>query len=520
MIETQLIPIEYDQDTEEEALSLKRCLENNAPLFQAFLTKYKKITFIDTFDETAISISSIDELKDMMRKSIPNYLETLNEQMFPASNMALMEIACLKLLLADKYKAYESYETLHGENNVFANINSIYTILSLRYYQEQETPDKVIDFFFDPTEAEKEKIFTWLNSRRRYDLINHLLEEQYQILIQADNEQTAHDEFLKQNLAQVLKLSEVDFLNGNIILPSKTPEIDLPKLSQDDLDKLCIEFFIKVDPSLKWLKIYNKLKAENRIVYTKKEQSPQVEWECTFTPETGAEIMAPLDGTIQDFKSFIHEFAHCVSFLSLNKDENVPRSLAEYPSIFFEIYALKFLKDKGYSQEIIDELLRQRSIVTQDNKMDICPTLGYLLQFIEKGPITFESEKEKQEQLFTSIEEDISEDIKQLLEALLSTDGDENVHIKVDAENAFLVQYPIYVSKAYPYIIGKYFATKTFEQVTENPQLIYTVLEITEDLHQETIDSITKKIGLSDEPFTSSENNNPQYTKTFPTQQG
>lgn len=122
--------------------------------------------------------------------------------------------------------------------------------------------------------------------------------------------------------------------------------------------------------------------------------------------------------------------------------------------------------------------------------------------YLTKGPITFEREKEKMDRIRESISEDLPEEIQELLNTLMATQDEENVHIKIDAENAFLIEHPHCIFEEYPYVLGSDLADKTLEKTATYPIIIYTMLSITETLTKETYQSVQSKLGFREEAST------------------
>lgn len=73
---------------------------------------------------------------------------------------------------------------------------------------------------------------------------------------------------------------------------------------------------------------------------------------------------------------------------------------------------------------------------------------------------------------------------------------------RVDKANNILLIYPKCTLEEYPYVIGKYLANKAFTKKEEEPSIIPTVIEITENLANETVISIIQKLGISADEFT------------------
>lgn len=276
MIETNVIPIEYDENTLEETLRLKEILEKNEILFKIFLAQYKKISFLETKDKDILEISSIEEFKEITSYVIPTYLKMFKDKIYEESKHS--ETSFLKIMLIDKVTTETSNVDKELLTELKLNINTIYAVAAINFYEKEED---LIEFIFNPTDKEKEKIFNWLNSKERYNLINLLLEEEYQILLELESMEK--DNYIRTHLQELLELTEID-IEDRLKTQNKKDK-NLPKITQDELDKLCIEFLIKIDPSLKWLKLYNELKAKENILYGEKFPDSSSEWGCIQTTD-------------------------------------------------------------------------------------------------------------------------------------------------------------------------------------------------------------------------------------------
>lgn len=498
MIQTTVLPIRYDEKHQQEAEQLKEILEQNQMLFQMFLTGHKEISFLDSDDEETLYIDSISNLKEILSSVIPSYMDMLKRQVYKEGGKDV-ETVFLKMLLHDIIASREDSE-IEKDEQLSENINTIYTVVASNYY---DNPQDLINFIFNPTGSEKEKIFKWLNKKERYNLINMLLEDEYQNMLELES--IEHDSYLRTHLEEILELSEIDM--SERFKYQKDKKVNLPKLTQKELDNLCIEFFIQIDPSLKWLKIYNKLKENKNILYGEKFPDPCSKWGCVETTDD-VYIYAPLEYDISDFMYFIHEFVHCITLMNKEKGECIPSSIQEFPSIFFERLATSFLREKGYKDEDVTALEEQRIKATISNRTDISPSLRYLIDYLTKGKITFEQEKEKMDRIREAIPDDLPEEMQSLLNNLMSTQDEDNVHIKIDAENAFLIEHPNCIFEEYPYIVGYELADATMYKANENQTIIYTMLLITENLTKETYASVCSKLG-----FGTSSKRNKQYIK-------
>ena len=505
VINTEIIEIEYESKDKKEVEKIKESIKKNYLILKDLVSPYTRISFTDT--PNTIQVSSYEDFKDFINSRLEEYLTKLKESL--SKNADTNEVVYLKFLLLEKYNVLKNYSPAFAErDDLEVYINSMYTLAASSYYNNQTD---LLNFMFELPEKEKEKILKDLLEKRRFDLLNHLLQEQYDLIVQSTDSSEEYDTFLKNNMSEIISIAQLDFLNGNIIIPQEKKKVDLPKLSRKELENLVREFLIEIDPSLKWIKIYNEALLEERIVYGRLNPKDKVEWCCT--PYNGKRhIAAPLTGTIRDFRCMIHELIHYIAMLNIPIEELPSPSLDEYPSIVFETLAINFLKKKGYSKEVIDNLKEERILWTQDNIFDITPTLKMINEFVTEGPITYEKEQLRNKRLQTLIDETLDPNLKEKVEKVAQT-SDESIIDKIDFEIMFILSAPLAVLEEYPYILGRYLSTKTLNRLEEDPMLIYELFNITESLTIETPQSIIIKLNLSDEVFTSKK----EYTKKHET---
>ena len=520
MEKLKTIPVEYDEKNKEEALKIQEMLEKNSLFFHCVFAGIEKITFLESYNLNCIKISSFDNLKEETTHIIPRHIALMRNQIMMNSEEPI-GVTFLQTMMLDKLDGFKNYslEIVGDEKESYVNL--IYTLAAMGYYFKQGTPSKIVDFVYCLPQDEKEKVYTWLKETHRYDLFNHLLDEQYKILIQENEDYEIHDKFLAENLDKVIQIAQDSYINNKLytLLPNK--KLDHVNLSKKDLDKLFGEFLLTIDPSLKWLKIYNDLNQENKIIYETTMSGKEKEWKCIEIEEGDYYINAPLDGTIRDFRNLTHEFVHYISLINVKEVDYLQPSIKEFPSLFFEMYISKFLKDKGYSEDIIDALLEEREMWTKHNIEVIESPLRYLQQSLNNGPITEEIEKQRLKQLNDNIYEGFPENIKSILTKITSPDDEENVHRAVDSETLNLLNEPTRVASAYPYVVGQYLAKKAIDKLSENSITIYTFLEITENLSRETIQTIINKLDLeTDFSFSEESNsvNNQKIKQTKPDQ--
>ena len=126
--------------------------------------------------------------------------------------------------------------------------------------------------------------------------------------------------------------------------------------------------------------------------------------------------------------------------------------LKEFPSLFYELYTLEYLKKKGYSKSAIDYLRSFRSNEIS-NAYDLIRDIMYYINIYMRDGIISE-------------ENDIGNEFNQIMV------GD-RVCIMLDE----LVKNPSALSSAYPYIIGGYLANKAINMDDTTKSMIKYINE-------------------------------------------
>lgn len=458
-LNTNYIVIEYDQDKEDEAKRLKGILDKNEMFFSEFLNAYSIIRISNSneplTDKETLEVESIDELKELLVILIPYYINKLNVK---GDDQSL--ITFLKILLANKYKAFENYNINITEEQLPMYIESIYSLVSIDYY---ETPEEVVDSLFNMNKDEKKKLFEYLNQKYRNNLLNELLQDQVRYLTEV-SEYKQQDNFEIDNIDELLKQTTQEMLSINL---NDQENVKMPSLTEKELDNLIVEFLIKIDPSLKWLKEYEEMKKNNQI-------KPGEAWNCAN--EDKWVINTKLTHTIEDFRCFIHEFIHYITVKN-QKEEVLPIATKEFPSIYFETLAIKFLEEKGYSKDVINYMLNERNEWTEENVYNLYLMLGLLSNYLTNNEITPENEVERRLQIPDELKRKIPEDLSFFYDISL-----QSINYSFDIANGYFLLYPESIYEEYPYITGTYLADRAVEVTEKDPMFIYDMLSITDNL--------------------------------------
>ena len=478
-----LITIEYNENKKEEAQKLITKLSQNYYSISPIIEKDKVISFVNKNDTTHF----INNTEDFTKILIENYEKKQNSL---RNITEKQEINFLKILILDRLERLEEeYPSIAFRTDYEKYINNIYSLLASKYYQENASQNEYINFLLELSEEEKEKIFEWLNERRRYELYNNLIDEQYNMLTRTDEYGNVYDSFIKNNIEKLVSYIQHDTSTDEIITEEDINEENLPRLSSKELEKLIEEYLSKIDPTLKWLEIYKNAMKRGDIKYT----LPNLEWYCVC--ENGEiTISAPLSNTIIDFPNLIHEFIHYIAYQNMEDYDYIYNSIREYPSLFFEIDSIKFLKEKGFSENAIKTMINKRKFYIQNNNLTACSILIELLEKEEDIEITKESKLNRVRKA-PKISNDFPMLINQYIYGILPLD-EKSINCYIDEENEFILYDKKALINSYPYIIGNYLTKKTQAKSTINSSVMSSIIEITENLVNESFETIVEKLGI------------------------
>lgn len=477
--------IKYDENSQEEAMKLQEKLIEHQLIFSEVLCGLDKISFIDSPDQTTLYISSIDGLKSYLKKRV----KIIKDKTTTIISLKDKEQTAtfLRGLLLELYQSLDIKVDNKEELTFFkGKENAIYDILAAHYYKDDS---QYLNYLLEDSKQAKEEIFSWFNEQERFNLLNQLLSEQYQLLFQSNQKEEIRDSFLLKYLSNINEQLEQEILGVPILEAMKNYESS--PLSQEELYSLTKDFFDTIDPTGEWSKKFEYY-HENKIVYEEKEENSNVEW-CSFRYNDEYVIIAPLTGKLSDFRDLVHEIAHLVSLESMTEDEFITPSLLEFPSIFLEFQALKFLQEKGYSSKFINNLYLERNSWTIASIMEVLPVLR-LLERKMQAPITAESEETYSLSMIGSINDYTLEELDTISEYYPFIK--EDIFEKCDETIDYLLQNPTSLYKTYPYTIGRYLAAEAMNKSCTDCTVVPKVLSIIPILKEETPESIISKLNL------------------------
>lgn len=348
------------------------------------------------------------------------------------------------------------------------------TVIAKQYYLVNGSAEDFVEYAKYRNPEERKKILYWLRENCRYETYNYILDKVCN--------------YLKDNGFDFLASSASNNIFVDIIKnynEQNNKNYNLPKMSKEDIDKLFYEFLKYINAPESWRKLYNNLKRNNGIHY---EISDGKEVANCYKDEVDEDysISIKYNGTTTGFCSLVHEFIHYITFCT----EKFNFSLAEFPSIYFEKIASQFLKDKGYSQEVVEETIASRN----ENNIEILMALSTLFTdvntYMKRGVLTKEDKINLwQEQMMTiyRLREKYNEILKasgQEPKPLPSFPSIEQLEQEVDEDCDDLIEQfitnNVFMLDGYQYLLGTSLAESILNK--EGKASIPKMIDVVEDL--------------------------------------
>ncbi len=483
---TRQLIIQYNNETEELASYLEKVINSNKYIFSDRLGNVDLINISSKKEKgkRTLNIETITDFKTYLATNMEPYRKELLKVLEPPTAYAEF----LRVLLLDIITLSDTNEKIFPPREQFTQmVASIYTTLAAKLSESPENDLDFIDFLVNPTSEKKDQIFIWLNDNYNWDLLNLLLDEQYTLL--TNSGEFGQDNLIGTHLDGIIEVIKDDFdQNARDVDGTRYP---FPALSEDKLDELCVEFFTAIDPTLTLVKYYFKYK-EKQIIYG--EPTEGVDW-CNFRGEDGTYlIVAPLSNTISDFRDLVHEVTHLISLEQIKENDQLFVSLIEFSAIFMELQAIKFLRTKGYPQEVLDALYQERTDWTSSSIIATVPVLELISHKQKQGTLTFEECLSHGIEIVGDVSNLSKEDQALLAEYIPYTE--ESVTAKCERINEYIVENPLEVVKAYPYTIGKYLAVKAMDASLTDNTLIPKFIALLPNLATTDPEIVVKNLSL------------------------
>lgn len=350
---------------------------------------------------------------------------------------------------------------------------------------------------FPNTNPSLELLELYLRKKGRYPLLNALIKRELNKLVlpqQIEGETIDEtDSFFFYNMKALLPVMKKQ---GAVVLQDLMEKEETMKekiqvkLPYHQLQQYIIELLTELDPTLEYVDFYLQSLADEYIIYIQKEDDlkkrsiieklglyqygisiASFPMNCCIEIDGQPYLIMEQKNMLDDFSTFFHEFAHYYSKSKKAKNQKPSNSLAEYFSITYEFYTFMFLRKKGYSKEVLEQMQQPRNQNTYAIGTKLFDLFYYMSTYIEKGSITEEGEIQRQEELIKIQRETFTKEYLEVLE----TEAPECFHPVLSAnlscdlciEGLIKNQLSDWYYE-YPYLVGQVLATKTIELIQKN----------------------------------------------------
>jgi len=390
--------------------------------------------------------------------------------------LLIIEIKKLKPLMTQNFK------NMWTEEQIYEKIHEFYST-------EEKTPAI--------QKQDKDTLYQWLKEKRRYSLL--------EILIKMLLDKLLHPQLLNGTFFNVVDpfiLNNLDSLIQILMefattyIPNKDFHV-VPKtpLTKKNLHALLKDILKEIDPTLQWLSLYEQMNISNRIIYVDELNEKEKEkigkellsfGNTCILKEDKPYILFRRNGTIEDVPNLLHEFTHYIIY----SKGHPSRTLAEFPSLFFENYVFKFLEKKGYSNREIQFLREARleSVISLAPYVFIICHYGAML--LTHHEITEKLDMEAQENGLLALPKHMETLIQGY--SFPSHDLKTSSNARCDNCIAQLILHDNRFFKSYPYLVGFFLAHK---MAKINSNSLSQMKDITENLYSIDPIEIFKIIG-------------------------
>lgn len=465
------IEIQYNDEQIAQVDYIINVINKNYTLFLDILGISRIISLIPSNDENIVYIQNFDEVFYNGINKIFNNAATQNAYNAPNILSGLYIEVLIRKLKIDSNMLVQSNSSISDE--------MLDALISYKYFEKNGTFLQFVEYL--KTRNNSDVIFDWLKNEIRWDTYNFLLEITVNFLKQNDFE------FL-ENISGITTMM-LNQTFSNVLHQEPEKEIELPTITIQEFDNLFNEFLKYINAPIKWKQLYDELKSSGRISFEKQVDDLDTSM-CYRDDNDILRILVSTNGTIKYFCVFIHEFMHYITML--DSVSLVQFSISEFPSIFFEKISAQFLKDKGYKEDVIDKVIRDRNENNKEIYIGISALFNDIYAFIKGGPISkdkkvlfwedyFRAIKEIREN-FAKMMEEIGEQIDMSLLELPKID----IPVEVDKECDLLIESFIknglLVINGYQYLLDTFLADEVLKQISIDSTIITKMIKITNEL--------------------------------------
>lgn len=510
-LENEYIKIEYHNVIGlEKAKMLISIFEQNSSFYKYFLKKFEKIVISNNCE----SVDKVIVIDNMPTDIFNEYfINGLIERILPQTNESkflnyyiIKKINGEQLLQKDDVLSFLRSRILknmqiHGKIDYFRYVDLMdgkfvdnsslikYSIIEVAFkYSNME----ILDNYLNGRDKEKieEDVYWQLVKDYNILLFNESLKYQDMLLDRKD------DQFLSQNILPLFNLfaEKVDIISKKYKKQNNEEKIILNK---EEILGLVNEFFDKIDSSGDMNKVFMENLQNGTIKlwdsfnqFEMKEMYDQYKeffniygscvytWRNDFDEMTDVVMNVPLQFTIDDVRTIVHEFIHLYSGLKAPIKIKT-EALSEFLSIYYEILVRDFLFSKGYTEEQLAGLSNFRVIDSFSNFYYSAPIVFWLNKYNKSKNITYEEvmevvkmETDNARKIFDSTDMNDTEIENKMVEMGYYKDLGFSVDNLLYNLNNLLLLHSNSIIDGYPYILASILTYECMENGIDNQILL------------------------------------------------
>lgn len=304
------------------------------------------------------------------------------------------------------------------------------------------------------------------------------------------------------HLGDVTLTSTSKVLNNAI---SEEQLYQLEGMSPSEAEVALLDFLDKIHAPEEWKKTYYDLKSKNDIIY--EQQIDDIDNSESFLDKDDGrrKIRVTNNNTVETFIRLVHEFMHHISNTSTGKE--IPFSLREFPSLYYERVAAIYLISIGYDENIIKAVIEDRNQKNVKLYKSLIGIMVDIIRYNNKGPITIEEKIEFIKKLDEEVKKETRTLIGDFKEAGIDTteleylvaqqiNYEEEVKNDCDARILEFTRDGLLILNGYQYLTDSCLAEKLIEKSdSKTPEkMIY----VTNHLADFTIDTAIKYLDIQE----------------------
>ena len=384
------------------------------------------------------------------------------------------------------------FNTTIVEQNPNMSDELLSSLIAYKYFEVNGTFENFVEYL--EVRNKEEELFQWLQNVSRWDTYNYLLN------ITANFLKTDDEEFFKQ-------MSYITSVWFNRVIDNiqhkDVQSKEYQKISEKEFDTLFYEFLNYINAPVEWINIYNELKEKGLIIIEKEKEYDNSM--CFLDNDGIFKILIGNGDNLRGFCNFVHEFIHYVSRQKGLSIEKI--AVSEFPSIFFEKISAEFLEEKGYSNQIVNQIINDRESNNYSLITSMQPLFSDLIRYINYGEIN----KSDKMSFYKNLIESINRTRKKLLKII--TDAGEQVEdlsafekIKVDIEKDVddecdlmidsFIKEGLLVINGYQYLLDSYLVEQVLNKRNNDNTIVEKMINATNNLGMTSVKDILTLFGI------------------------